>query len=189
MPRIVDYPDVLNRMESTGLRCLYHNSGAFGFPNDVRTFVRGWIGPDDQTIRTEAQSFVRRVAAPYEQALATLAGRAWSELLPGVVWVMPKSHWSYELQFGSQAWLPGLLEDLGIAPALLVARNNAAAIEFGPEEVGPFTHFTAELLGNLLGSDFLLAWSGRPIVCSVHHHKQLWWVTSDPELADRLDAI
>jgi hypothetical protein len=189
LPRIVDYPDVLNRMQSTGLRCLYHNSGAFGFADDVQTSIRGWIGPDDQTIRAEARAFVRSVAMPHEQTLAALATRAWSQLLPGVVWVMPKSHWSYELQFGSQAWLPALLGDIGIDSALLANRNNAAAIEFGLEESGQFTDFTAGLLGHLLGSDFLLAWPGRPVVCTVHHHRQLWWITSDAGLVQRLDQI
>jgi hypothetical protein len=45
------------------------------------------------------------------------------------------------------------------------------------------------LLGRLLGSDFMLAWPGRPAVCTVHHHKQLWWTTTDPELLAALEAM
>jgi hypothetical protein len=31
----------------------------------------------------------------------------------------------------------------------------------------------------LLGSDFTLAFVGKPVLCTVHHHKQLWWQTTD----------
>jgi len=187
MPRIIDYPDVLARMTSDGLRSLYHNSGAFGFPPERKTFARGWIGPPDPTIRPDAQAIVRSIPAPHEANLAALATQAWLDLLPGPAWVMPKSHWSYELEFGSKAWLPGLLREIGIDHEFLISRNNAAALEFLVEESGPFARLLEGLLQNLLGSDFSLAWPGREIVATVHHHKQIWWVTGSRELLEKLD--
>ncbi len=189
MPRIIDYSDVLARMTSDGLRSLYHNSGAFGLPPEVKSFARGWLGPPDTTIRPEARAFTRSIPAPHEWNLAALATRAWLDVLPGPAWVMPKSHWSYELEFGSKSWLPGLLGEIGIDGQQLISRNNAAALEFSPEESQPFARFVEVLLRNLLGSDFSLAWPGRGIVATVHHHRQIWWITRDPDLLSRLDAI
>jgi len=176
-------------MESSGLRCLYHNSGAFGFADDVTTLARGWIGAADETIRPAARSIARIVPPPVEKTLANMAGRVWNDRLPGPIWLMPKSQWSYELQFGSHDWLPVLLRDLGVDPALLAPRNNAAALEFHLDERESLTHLVQTLLLNLLGSDFLMAFPGRPIVCTLHHPKQLWWMTTDQSLVDRLDAM
>jgi hypothetical protein len=187
MPRIVDYSDVLARMTSEGLRPLYHNSGAFGFPADVKTFARGWIGPTDTTIRPEAREITRSVHSPYESNLGALVTRLWLNAIQGPAWVMPKSHWSYELEFGSKSWLPAMLGEIGIDSGQLIARNNAAALEFPPEESNPFGSLVEALLGNLLGSDFSLVWPRRPIVATVHHHKQIWWITSSVELLENLD--
>ena len=83
--------------------------------------------------------------------------RAWQELLPGRVWVMPMSHWSYELDFGSREWMPALLESIGLDPGQLLTRNNAAAIEFTPNEIPALEHFAAGLLQMLVASDFAIA--------------------------------
>jgi hypothetical protein len=189
MPRIIDYADVLARMTSDGFRSLYHNSGAFGFPPDRETFARGWIGPADSTIRPDARAIVHSIPPPHEANLAALTTGVWLKVLPGVAWVMPKSHWSYELDFGSKAWLPGLLNEIGIDSQLLVPRNNAAALEFASDESESFARFIEGLLQNLLGSDFSLAWPGRAIVATVHHHKQIWWITSNLDLPKHLDAV
>ena len=186
---IIDYDEVLRRMRADGLESLYHNSGAFGFPPSARPMHSGWIGPPDPTIRPEALSLARAVPPPYEQTLARLAARAWVQHLPGPVWVMPKSHWAYELDFGSATWMPGLLGELGLDPPSLHRRHDGSALEFEPTEVGAFTTFVAGLLENLLGSDFALAFPGRPATCSVHHHKQLWWSTTDPAVHAALDAL
>jgi hypothetical protein len=42
---------------------------------------------------------------------------------------------------------------------------------------------------NLAGSDFALAFPGRPVICTVHHHKQLWWTTTDPEIHKTLETV
>lgn len=189
LPRIIDYSDVLARMTSEGYRSLYHNSGAFGFPSGRETFARGWIGPADTTIRPKAQLLVRSIPEPYEQNLAALTTRLWLELLPGSAWVMPKSHWSYELDFGSKNWMPGLLNDIGIDSQLLVARNNAAALEFSPAESQAFSRLLEGLLQHLLGSDFALVWPGHEILATAHHHKQIWWITSSMALMKSLDAV
>ncbi len=176
-------------MTSDGFRSLYHNSGAFGFPTGRETFARGWIGPADSTIRPEALAFVRSIPAPLEQNLAALATRVWIDALGGVAWVMPKSHWSYELDFGSKAWMPRLLDDIGIDSRLLIVRNNAAALEFSPDEAESFSRLLEGLLQYLMGSDFSIAWPGRDILATVHHHKQLWWITSSVDLVQRLDGM
>ena len=49
MPSIIDYPTVLERLESEGLKCHYPNGGSFGFPKGGQ--VRGWLGPADETIQ------------------------------------------------------------------------------------------------------------------------------------------
>lgn len=189
MPRIIDYPDVLSRLASDGLISLYHNSGAFGFPKDRGTFARGWIGPPDPTIRPQAASLTRSVPPPHERNLADLTTRFWLDALPVPVWVMPKSHWSYELDFGSKNWMPQTLASIGIDGDLLIARNNAAAIEFTTDESESFTPLLGALLQNLLGSDFALAWPGRDVIATVHHHKQLWWMTTNAGLSKQLDAM
>ena len=75
MPLVIDYPLVLSRLSTEGLRCNYHNSGSFGFPRGVKTSIRGWIGPADLTIRTPNGTVtvpvaIRRVApAVFEGAI------------------------------------------------------------------------------------------------------------------------
>lgn len=189
MPGIVDYPTVLKRMQEMGLRCLYHNSGAFGFASDVTTHAIGWIGPDDPTIRPAARPLVRSVPPPYEIRLTQLILRAWKEILPGPLWLMPKSHWAYELEFGNVGWLPGALRSTGIDPAPLASLNNAAAAAFEPGEEDLFIPLAEALLKHLAGSDFAIAFPGRPVLCTLHHHKQLWWITTDKVVAGELDRL
>jgi hypothetical protein len=189
MPSIIDYPSVLDQLQQQGLKCLYHNSGAFGFPRETATQSRGWIGPADDSIQLMARSLTRSVPRPYEANLAAMAEGTWITLLPGKVWAMPKSHWAYELQFGSRDWMPALLEKTSIDASLLADRNNAAAIEFTASEVGLFRHFVQQLLEMLHGSDFLLAFPGHQTVCTIHSHKQLWWTTTSPQIAMELDRV
>lgn len=189
MPSIVEYETVLARMQEQRMRCQYYNSGAFGFDPAAAIHFTGWIGPEDSTIRPAALERCRRVSAPYEQTLVELAARAWEKLLPGPVWVMPKSQWAYELDFGSRSWLPDALRAAGFDPAALEGRTNSPAIEFLPDETPLFTSLALALLKNLFGSDFALAFPGRPVACTLHHHKQIWWVSSDPEFIRQLDSL
>ena len=189
MPWIVDYPSVLEQMKRQEMRSLYFNSGAFGFPDGAAVESLGWIGPDDPSLRPEARALTRTVPAPHEANLTRLVVRAWRDLLPGKVWLMPKSHWAYELDFGSRDWMPALLEHAGIDSGLLASRTNAAAIEFTPSEVEPFAHIVEGLLRMLLGSDFALAFPDRPATCTLHHHKQVWWTTSQPQLITSLQGL
>jgi hypothetical protein len=84
--------------------------------------------------------------------------------------------------------MPPLLRDLGLDPGSLQSRHDGSALEFQPRDADAFTAFLAGLLTHLLGSDFALAFPARPILCSVHHHKQLWWSTTDPELFAAIDG-
>lgn len=178
MARIIDYDAVLQTLLGQGLKSLYYNSGSFGFPAGVETRTIGWLGPADATIRLEARAFTRQVSAPFVKNLCELTLRVWRGHLPGPLWAMPRSHWAYELDFGSREWMPGALAAVGVDPKALEPLTTGAAIEFQSSEADEFASFLTSLLDNLSGSsDFQLAWPGRPVVCTVHHHKQLWWTT------------
>src|SRR3954453_20408145 len=141
MASLIDYPNVLARLTSQGLHSLYHNAGAFGFATGMATRTLAWIGPDDPTIRDAAKSFVRTVQPPFESTLAALFRRAWIEQLPGPIWIMPMSHWHYELQFGNAAWLPDALAAVNVAGALLRERNDGSAPEFEMGDWPPLESF------------------------------------------------
>ncbi len=189
MARKVDYDVVLNRLTGSGLICNYHNSGSFGFARDVATKFVGWVGPDDPTIRETMLPHVQRVAEPYAINLSRLMLQAQTELLHDVAWAMPISHWAYELEFGSDTWMPGLLERTGIDPADLRVRNNGSAIEFAIGEPAFETFLLGLLHGLSDSSDFMIAFPDRPALCMVHHHQQLWWMTKEEQLADQLRAL
>lgn len=189
VPWIIDYAIVLERMREQRMRCHYYNSGAFGFTSDVGVRHVGWIGPDDPTIRQEARELAIQIPPPHEQNLAAMLRRAWLEQIGTPAWVMPKSHWAHELQHGSGDWMPALLEHIGIDAGHLAGRSNAAAIEFAPEESPLLEHFARRLLEMLHGSDFLIAFPRRPVICALHHHKQLWWSSSDEQLINELCAM
>ena len=180
--RIVDYERVLQRMEAEGFRSLYHNSGAFGFARGADVKYAGWVGPADASIRAEARAYIRHIESPYEANLSRGVGEVWTEHLPGPTWVMPMSHWSYELDFGSRDWMPAALNAVGVGGDELVTRANGAALEFDVGERAKFQSLLVQLLSNLRTSDFMLAFPGRPTLCTVHHHKQLWWQTTDASL-------
>jgi len=189
VPWIVDYAQVLDQMGRQGFRSLYYNSGAFGFSEESGVESVGWIGPDDPTLRPAARALARSVPEPYAAELTTRVVRAWREHLPGTVWVMPKSHWAYELDFGSRDWMPAVLEHAGVDSGLLQPRTNAAAIEFKLSEGEAFSHLVEGLLRMLFGSDFALAFPGHPVTATVHHHKQVWWTSTDHALIESLRAL
>jgi hypothetical protein len=184
VPRIIDYADVLERLTNQGLVSLYHNSGAFGFPAVAKTQAVGWTGADDPTLRPEALKIAVQIPPPYESNLAAALVRFWREqFADAVAWVMPMSHWSYELDFGSAAWMPQMLREIGLDQDVLRPRNNGSAIEFQSREQEMLQACVRSLLTSLSMSDFAVTFPGKPVVCTVHHHKQLWWVTTDARLA------
>src|SRR6266550_8339353 len=113
MPWIIDYQIVLEQMRRGGFKSLYYNSGAFGFTESSNTKTIGWIGPADASLRPEAAALARAIAPPYESNLAQLATVLWRDTIGGKCWIMPMSHWAYELDFGSRDWMPGALEKIG----------------------------------------------------------------------------
>lgn len=189
VPRIIDYAEVLRRRTEEGFRSLYHNSGAFGFARDLEPSLEtiAWIGPEDTTIRPAARGFVRHVPAPFPQTLASLSADVWQEHLAGPAWVMPMSHWSFELDFSARAWLFGLLQQVEIEPTMLEGRNTADAIAFAQGERELYETLVTGLLGNLKASDFAIAFPGRPVLCMLHHHQQLWWQTPAATVHAALD--
>lgn len=189
MPQIVDYPIVLERMQSQGMKSLYYNSGAFGPTDRSATKAIGWIGGEDPTIRPEARALAKIVAPPVEQNLTNLVESAWKTILPGPIWFMPKSHWAFELDFGNHAWLSPALEAANVDWKALAPRTNASAVEFDASESNAATVLLQAILTHLAGSDFALAWPSWPVACTIHHHKQVWWMTSEASLHERLGAI
>jgi hypothetical protein len=182
VPGIIDYSVVLARMTESGLRCNYPNGGAFGFHENA--MIRGWIGAPDPTIKQGLASQTQTVLNPAEAA-----GRVWREALAGAAWIMPASHWHFELHDASSAWLAGLLGEIGVDARLLENRADGAAIEFGGGEIAAFTRLLGGLLDKLQVSDFTLAFPGRPVLCLVHHHRQLWWSTTDAALMERIAGL
>jgi hypothetical protein len=189
MPQIVDYPIVVERMTALDMKCLYYNSGAFGPTYHRATKVVGWIGGEDPTIRPEARALARIVAPPVEQNLTRLVELAWNTILPGPIWFMPKSHWAFELDFGNHAWLSPALEAAKVDWKALAPRTNASAVEFDASESNAAVNLLQAILTHLAGSDFALAWPSWPVACTVHHHKQVWWMTADAALHTRLQEI
>jgi len=177
MPRVIDYELVLQRMGERGFVSLYHNSGAFGFAEGISVKTFGWIGPDDPSIRDTARAMLRRFPPPFEENLAD-ALLALRKTLVGEAWLMPKSHWHYEMQFGNRELLENLLPEIGIDPELLRDRNNGAAIAFATDEDDSLKRAGRALLSGLAQSDFLIAFPDSATLCTIHHHKQLWWQTT-----------
>lgn len=187
MPRVIEYPVVLETLQGQGLKSLYYNSGACGFGGEV-SYV-GWMGPEDPTLRPAMLPRVSRVAPPYPETLTSLAREAWEKVLPGVVWVMPMSHWAYELDFGSREWMPGVLGEMGLDAGRMQELTTGNAVEFTLQEHEIFSFFMLALLKNLAMSDFMLAFPGRRAVCTVHHHQQLWWASDDSGVLERLREL
>ena len=188
MPTLIDYAAVLQTL-APWLGCVYPNSGAFGIPPGIPNHILGWSASDDSTIRPEARAALRIVPAPASRTLAGLLARAWQEQLPGPLWLMPASHWAYELQFGSPDWLPALLTDIGIDPDQLRPRTDGSAIQFEPAEQEALHPLIEKLFDKLIASDFTIAFPGQPVVALLHHHQQIWWQTSDQILHKSLNSL
>jgi hypothetical protein len=188
VPRIIEYPIALQHLQNQGLVCNYFNGGAFGFARNIETHILGWIAEDDPTIRPQLRPHIRQIAAPAEENMSRAAVAAWQTDCPGVAWIMPLSHWAFELDFGSKSWLPSLIQSVGVEPETLADRSDASPIEFAQEEHPQLSKFLAGLLENLTASDFMLAFPSRPLLCTIHHHKQLWWTSSDNSLIQRING-
>jgi len=188
VPSIIEYQIALRLLEERGLVCNYFNGGAFGFPKGVQVSVLGWIAADDPTIRPQLRPHIRQIPPPAEANMAKAALRVWEAELPGPVWIMPLSHWAFELDFGSKNWLPELIQSIGLDPQRLASHSDASPIEFNSADRPHLLHFIQTLLENLTASDFMLAFAAYPILCTIHHHKQLWWSTSDKALVERISG-
>jgi hypothetical protein len=193
--QIIDYDVVAKTLTSAGLVCQYPNSGAFGFDEFQPVMMRGWIGPADASIRPGMRSVIGSVSPPYEENLAALFVRAWRESLSkklaaskAPIWIMPGSHWAFELD-ANRAWLMNLLADIDIDAGKLQGRADGSAIEFPDTEALSAGRFVSGLLQNLTASDFFIAFGRNPLVCTVHHHKQLWWSTTERPVLDSLDRL
>jgi hypothetical protein len=188
VPRIIEYQIALQRLEHQGLVCNYFNGGAFGFPKGVDVSVLGWIAADDPTIRPQLRPHIRQIPAPQEQNMAQAAVEAWLAEFPDPAWIMPLSHWAFELDFGSKNWLPNSIKSIGLDPALLASRSDASPIEFQLSDKPLLLNFIQTILQNLASSDFMLAFPSQAVLCTIHHHKQLWWTSSDKAIIERISG-
>src|SRR5215208_170757 len=89
---------------------------------------------------------------------------------------------------GLSSWLPDLIGSMGIDPKLLASRTDASPIEFHSAEPSHLARFVQALLENLTSSDFMLAFPSHPILCTIPHHKQLWWTSSKQPLIERISG-
>ena len=85
--------------------------------------------------------------------------------------------------------LAPLLERIGIDPGLLQTRTNASAIEFSPDQHDRLGSFVTRLLEMLQGSDFYFAFPGSKTVGMLHHHKQIWWTSSDARIIESIGRL
>jgi hypothetical protein len=189
VPLIVDYPIVLATLERVGLHCVYPNSGAFGPQAGAENHVLGWIATEDPTIRRELLAMARIVPPPASRSFAALVQRAWQDHLKGPLWLMPASHWAYELQFGGAEWLPALLAEHGVDPGDLRPRSDGSAIEFQASEAGALSTLVEKLFDRLTASDFTIAFPGGAAVAMLHHHQQIWWQTSERAIWESLASL
>jgi hypothetical protein len=182
VPWIIDYQTVLERMLGMKLVCGVMASGAFAFPpgSSPRTVV--WATP--QAALLPKPEGATTILFADEADLAERAVDVWQTQLQGPAWVLPVSHWAYELDYGSREWLPPLLERLDLD--LLAGRPNAAALEFSRHETERLRLLTDRLLQMLMGSEFLLAFPAQPVLCTVTHEKQLRWTSTDLALMQHL---
>jgi hypothetical protein len=190
VPTIVDYSIVQQTAAELGLVSLYHNSGAYGFAPGVVAHHVGWIARPDPTLRPDVRDAARQVQPPYPQNMATAVGRLLGKLRPSAAWLLPSSHWAYELRFGGE-WVGELLEQLGIEASVLKDRADGSAIAFAPDENAILTTAIATLLEKLPASesDFSLLAPPLRVVGMIHHHQQLWWTTADADIAAVLRGI
>ena len=185
MPNLVDYQTVLSTLTASGLVCNYHNSGSFGL-TAVDSQTVGWLTEADPTIRPEMLQRSRIIGSG---GLIGNLQRMWLSHLSTTLWIMPASHWAFELTYGNAAWLPQRLKSIGIDPDILRDRNDGSAIAFAPQESDAMGTLVNDLLTCSTGSDFTAAWPGHAAVAMLHHHQQIWWRTTDVALATNLRAI
>jgi hypothetical protein len=183
---VIEYPIALKALEQRGLVCNYFNGGAFGFPKGVDVSILGWIAADDPSIRPLLRPYLRVIPPPAEEKMAKAAIDALDSEIPGPLWIMPLSHWAFELDFGSKTWLGQLVQSVGQDPQLLAARSDASPLEFNNKDLSDLVRFIRVLLENLTSSDFMLASPIYPVLCTIHHHKQLWWTSSNEPLLEEI---
>jgi len=107
------------------------------------TRTLAWVGPDDPTIKPAARPLIRSVREPYEETLAQMASSMWQRLLPGRVWLMPMSHWAYELSHGSREWMPALIENLDLDRASWKTATTLPPSNSAPTSPSPSATWSA----------------------------------------------
>ncbi|HEX8325232.1 MAG TPA: hypothetical protein VF595_15120 [Tepidisphaeraceae bacterium] len=185
MARVVDYAVVLQHADTLGLRCVYYNTGAFGFAAGQTVHVVGWLGPEDASIRSDLLATTLRVPPPYPKTLAERFGQVWPDVVGGEAWVLPKSHWAFELDHGNGPWLAPALTAAGVDPDMLRGRTDGSAVAFTAGDPACLD-LIQSLLTHLTTSDFAVLFPGHRHLVTIHHHQQLWWQTAETQLVEKL---
>ena len=183
MARVIDYRDVLKQADTLGLISAYYNTGAFTFPAGETVHIVGWVGGADPTVRPGLATVTTD-----EPVAANLVARlmaVWPGLIDGPAWVMPKSHWAFELDHGNGEWLTPALTAVGVDADVLRGRTDGAAIAFDGGDPA-MAGLIETLLNRLTASDFAVLFPRHRHLVTIHHHVQLWWQTTDTDLAERL---
>ncbi len=180
MASVVAYDRAMAELLSRGMVCLYFNSGSFGFEESREVVHAGWLIGDDASLTPRARDAARVIDPPETRRLAQLAGALWRRV-GGPAWLMPGSHWAYELDFATPD-LAGVLEAAGIAPRELDV-HDGRPVQFDPHEAESFEAVVSWLLDSGTTSDYRLALlgpGGVTVSGIIHHHRQLWWTTPAP---------
>lgn len=175
MAAIVDYAIVLQTLTAQGLKCLHYNGGVFGFLQDTPVRHVGWLTGDDPTLTAVARASAHLVSPPTSSTLSRGLIETWTSNLAGPLWILPGSHWAYELTYGGQKKLADLLNRLSIAPDSLSNRTTADAIAFELSDIEPAMAFCTHLLDLLNVTDFTAIWPQSRVTALLHHHRQIWW--------------
>lgn len=179
MAEIIAYDEVLRQAASDGLRCVYPGGAAFAPAGAEAWSIAGWITSDDTSIRPALRD---RVVQTRADELPALAVRALRQLEVQAVWLAPVHHWAAELQHGDGAWLPAVLQSIGVQADMLKAAD-AVAMETNDAALPTML---GEIFAHLWKSDFTLLLPGHRVVATVHHHRQLWWRCADAPTSDAL---
>jgi hypothetical protein len=176
MPEVLSYQQVETVLRAKSLRCLYFNSGSWGFTEQAGAV--GWLLGDDPTL-TPAARKIARVVGPVDQLVAAVLEAC--HRVGGEIWILPGSHWAYELDFGTPTMLDVLRRADVVGVDGLVGRNDGSAVRFLATEQSQLAGVLRELFSTGTTSDYQLILPEMPVLAILHHHVQVWWQAKDME--------
>lgn len=182
MPARFSYQSLLTTLGEQGVRCVYHHGGAFEFIASEVHF-RGWLTAPDPTIRPGLREIARELPIDsVVDATVRLLAEAGER-----VYLLPTSHWAHELE--AHPWIEEVLAMQSFDATTLRGLNRAEPIVYLlPAECDALRSLIGSLLERLSESDFSLVVPGAALLGTVHHHRQVWWRTTDASWVRRIVA-